>query len=249
MLAKLVTEEFFQVGGGNDAFADDFPGVVAEDDDGGDEVGAEVAGVEYQRDAGAELLHYLRAADAGRMAGDIGAGAGDGAGELVDEAGDDGVARPAQSDASGVAGDFEWQAMSGVDDDGERAGPKMLGESQKIYGDIAREQHALVNGIDQDGQGAGFGAAFDAVDLGHGGEVERVGGKSVDGVGGDGDHAAASQEFSRVTEHVWFRGLRVDAQQFCRQFVAFCDDSKAARSDSLAAIRSGDATIGPEAVQ
>lgn len=83
--------------------------------------------------------------------------------------------------------------MSGVDNDGEGAGPELLRESQKIYGDIAGEQHGLVNGIDQDGQGAGFGAAFDAVDLSDGGEVERVGGESVDSVGGDGDDAAAGQ--------------------------------------------------------
>ena len=95
LFAKLVAEEFFEVGGGDDAFADDFPGVVAKDYDGGDQVGAEVAGVEDEWEAGAELLHHLRAADAGRMAGNIGAGAGDGAGELVDEAGDDGVAWPA----------------------------------------------------------------------------------------------------------------------------------------------------------
>lgn len=95
VVAELVAEEFFEVGGGDDAFADDFPGVIAEDYDGGDHVGAEVAGVENERDAGAELLHDLRAGNAGRMSGNIGAGSGDGAGELVDQAGDDSVARPA----------------------------------------------------------------------------------------------------------------------------------------------------------
>ena len=41
--------------------------------------------------------------------------------------------------------------MRGVDDDGEGAGPELLREAQKIYGDIAGEQHGLVDGIDEDG--------------------------------------------------------------------------------------------------
>src|SRR5580704_19141873 len=83
---------------GDGAFAEDFPVFVLDADDRGGEAGTGFAGVENEREAQAELLHQLIGVGAGREAGDVRAGAGDGAAELVDELFDDGMFGPAQCD-------------------------------------------------------------------------------------------------------------------------------------------------------
>src|ERR1700744_271884 len=83
---------------------------------------------------------------------------------------------------------------------------------------LAHQDEGLFERIHENGQSACLGAAFDAIKLVYGGEIEGVGGKSVEGVGGDGDDTAADKEMRRVTQCIDFRCLRVNAQQFCRQF-------------------------------
>ncbi len=111
--------------------------VAVEADDGGGEDAAGVACVEDQGQAVAELLYDLICGGAGREAGEIGAGAGDGSADGFDDCGGDWHIRPAQSDAAGVAGDFQGQTVGGFDDEGQRAGPEFVRESKKCVGHIA----------------------------------------------------------------------------------------------------------------
>ena len=220
-------EDGFDVGDGDGAFAEDFPIFVLDADDRGGETGTGFAGVEDEREAQAELLHDLIAAGAGREAGDVGAGAGDGAAKFVDELFDDGMFGPAERDFAGVGGDFERDAVCGFDNEGKAAGPEGLGELGEIAGRVlhrgaleealAHQDERLFERVDEDGEGARFGAALDTIKLVDGGEIEGVGGEAVESVGRDGDDTAANEEMSRVSQCIDFRCLRVNAQQFCRQ--------------------------------
>lgn len=91
---------------GDYAFADQGPLVAIDPDDGGGQDAAGIAGVEDQRQAVAQLLHDLCSAGAGWKAGEIRAGAGDGASDGFDERGGNFGIGPAKGDASGVACDF-----------------------------------------------------------------------------------------------------------------------------------------------
>ena len=98
-------------GEGDGAFAEDFPVFVLDADDGGGEARAGFAGIENEREAKAELLHQLIGVGAGWEAGNVGAGASDGAAEFVDELFDDGMFGPAEGDFASVGGDFQRDAI------------------------------------------------------------------------------------------------------------------------------------------
>lgn len=151
------------------------------------------------------MLHDLLGAGARRETGEIGAGAGDGAADGFDERGGDFGIGPAESDASGVAGDFQRQAMSGFDDESETAGPEFIGESEETVRDVADERYGLFDGVDEDRESFGFGAALGAKDGFDRGEVEGIDGKAVESVGGNADNFAALDETSGVLHQMIFR--------------------------------------------
>ena len=187
-------------GGGDGAGAADAPVVAAKFDDGGRSGDSRFAGVQDEGQAVAELAKDFIAAGAGGRAGKIGAGSGDGRAVLADEIADDFALGPAQGDAAGVGGKFEGETVGGVEDDGKGAGPAGFGEFEKIVGEIAGKKRCLVKRTDEDSEGAGFGAAFDAEDFVDGGEVEGIGDEGVERVGGSGDDRATAEPIGGVTD-------------------------------------------------
>lgn len=97
--------------------------------------------------------------------------------------------------------------MSGLDDESESAGPKFICESEKSVGHIACESGRLFDGIDEDRESAGFWARLELEYAFDGVEIERVGGKTVESVRGNGDDAAALDEAGRVVDDVPLRGF------------------------------------------
>ncbi len=187
-------------GGGDGAGAADAPVVAAKFDDGGRSGDSRFAGVQDEGQAVAELAKDFIAAGAGGRAGKIGAGAGDGRAVFADEIADDFAFGPAESNAARVGGHFERKAVGGVEDDGKRAGPAGFGEFEKIVGEIAGKKRGLVKRTDEDGEGAGFGAALNAKDFVDGGEVEGIGDERVERVGGSGDDRTAAEPVGGVAD-------------------------------------------------
>ncbi len=187
---------------------DDFGGDGA--DDGGRHESLSFSRVEDERDAIAELAKDFVATGAGGRARNVGAGAGERDADFLDESTDDFTSGPTQGDAASVAGNFQRETHGSVENDGERAGPESLGETIEIVGKIASENVRVVNGVDEQRKSFGFGASFDAEDFVDGGEVDRIGSKSVERVGGNRDHRAAIEPTSRVTDEARIRRIRAE---------------------------------------
>ena len=77
-----------------------------------------------------------------------------------DQRGGDARIRPAQRDAAGVAGHFQRQAMRGVDDQRQRAGPEFVREREKGVGNVADQRDRLLDRIHQNRQRVRFRAAL-----------------------------------------------------------------------------------------
>jgi hypothetical protein len=186
--------------GGNGAFATDTPVVAAELDDGGWDQALSFSGVEDERDAVAELAEDLVATGACGRAGDVSAGTGKRDADFLDELRDDFTSGPAKRNASSVAGNFQRKTHGSVENDGERAGPKGVGETIEIVGKIASENMGVVDGVDEQRKSFGFGAALDAEDFVDGGEIDGIGSESVERVGGYSNDRAAIEPTSGITD-------------------------------------------------
>lgn len=184
-------EGFADLVGGNGAFAANAPVIATEFDNGGRAGVVGLTGIEDERETIAELSEDIDAAGAGGRAGKISAGAGERDAEFSNEIDDDFGLGPAESDAARVGGDFQRKAIGGVDDHGERAGPAGLRETKEIIGEIAGENLGVNERADENGEALGFGASFNAENLVDGGEIDGIGGESVERIGGNGDDGAA----------------------------------------------------------
>jgi hypothetical protein len=194
--------------GGDGAFAADAPVVATEFDDGGWHEALRFAGVEDERDAVAELSEDFVATGAGGRAGNVGAGAGERDANFLDESRDNFTSGPAKRDATRVAGNFQRQAHGRVENDGERAGPESVGETIEIVRKIARENVSVMDRVDEKRKRFGFGATLDAKDFVDGGEIDGVGGESVERVGGNSDHRTAIEPTSGVTDEARIGRIR-----------------------------------------
>jgi hypothetical protein len=210
-------ERFVDLLRGDGAFAADAPEVAAEFDDGGrrDAIGA--AGVEDQREAITELAEDFVAGFAGRRAGKIGAGAGERNADFGDEVADNSILGPAKSDAARVAGDFQREAVGSVDNQSERAGPAGLRQTIEIIGKVPGEGLGKGDGVDEDRKSALLGASFDAKNLFDRGEIDRIGGQSVERVGWHSDDRTAIEPVSRVANDPWIGIRGTDLQYLSRQ--------------------------------
>lgn len=95
--------------------------------------------------------------------------------------------------------------MSGFDDQSEAAGPEFIREGEETIGDIADEGYGLFDGVDEDRESFGFGAALGAKDGFDRGEVEGIDGEAVESVGGNADDFAALDETGGVLHQMIFR--------------------------------------------
>ena len=84
--------------------------------------------------------------------------------------------------------------MSCRNDERQRAGPEFMRESEKWMRGVANQSDRLLDGTDENRKSFRFRAAFHAKNLFDGREIERVGGKCVERVGGHGDDAAPLDE-------------------------------------------------------
>ena len=204
----VTTKGGLYLGFGKRAFAHDGPVIAGDADDGGRKDRAGVARIEYQRETVAKLFHDLLRVGAGRKAGEIGAGSGDGAADGFDQCGCDVRIGPAQGDAPCVPGDLEREAMSGFDDERERTGPEFVRKCEKHIGNIANERDGLLDGIDQNGQSFRFRTALDAENFLDRGEVQGVGSEPIKRVGRNADDAAAPDEARGIVNDSLLRGFR-----------------------------------------
>jgi hypothetical protein len=189
--AGVGVEDGAYVVGGDGTFAADAPVFAAEFDDGGGQDAVRLTGIEDEREAIAELIEDFFTGGAGGRTGFVGAGAGERHAEFGDKFLRDFAFRPTKSDAAGVGGDFQRQAVGRFDDDGERAGPAGFGEAKEIVGKLAGNFHGLVHGIDEDGKGARFRATFNAEDGIYSGEIDGVGSEGIERVRRNGNNGAA----------------------------------------------------------
>ena len=214
-------EGVLDVVGGDSAETADAPVIPFEFDNRGRHDGGSLAGVENEREAIAELVEDFFPAGAGGRVGDVGAGAGKWDANFGDEIRDDSGFGPTKGDAAGVGGDFEGEAVGGVDDDGERAGPTGFGETIKIVGKFARKHHGVIEIADEDGKGAVLGAPLDAEDLLDGGKINGIGGEGVEGIGGYGYNSTAVEPGRSIADDMRVGIGRADFEDLSRQAVPY----------------------------
>jgi hypothetical protein len=186
--------------GGDGTETADAPVIAFEFDDGGRHDPVGFARVKDQREAIAKLTENFLAAGAGGRAGDVGAGAGERDADFGDEIRNNFRFGPTESDATGVGGDFEGETVGRVDDDGKRTGPEGFGEAIEVVREVFGENERVIEMADEDREGAVLGAPFDAENLFDSGEVDGIGGQSVEGVGGDGGDRTAVEPGGSVAD-------------------------------------------------
>ena len=152
---------------------------------------------------------------------------GDRSAELVDQLFDDRALRPAQRHLAGVRRDFQWHAVRRLHHQRQAPGPESFRQFLEIPGRVIHARspllrarasiRGLIQRIHQDWQRPGFRSPFHSVQLVHGRKIERVGSQSIERVGGNSNDTASDEEMRRISQCIDFRGLRVHAQQFCRQ--------------------------------
>ena len=186
--------------GGDSAETADAPVIAFEFDDRRRHDGFGFAAVEDQGKTVAKLVEDFRAADAGRGVGNVGAGARQGDADFGNEVRDDLGFGPAQRDAAGVGGDFQREAVGGINDDGERTRPAGVGEAIEIVGKFAGQDHGVIETADEDGEGAMLGASLHAKNFFDSGKIDGIGSESVKRVCRDGDDRAAVEPGGSIAD-------------------------------------------------
>jgi hypothetical protein len=210
-------EGFLDLLRGDGSFAADAPEVAAEFDNGGRRGAVGIPGVENQREAIAELAEDFVAGFAGGRAGEIGAGAGERNTDFGDEVADNFVFGPAQSHATGIGGDFQREAVRGIDDQRERAGPAGLRQAIEIIGKIPGERLGKGERVDEDRKSALLGTSFDAKNFFDRGEIDGIGGESVERVGWHSDDRTTMEPARRIANDPWIGIRGIDLQYLSRQ--------------------------------
>ena len=193
---------------GQSALADDGPFISVDADDGGGHRTAGVAGIENEREAVSKLLENLSRVCARRKAGKIGAGARDRSTDRLDKSCDDAGIGPAKRDPTGISRNLQRQAMRSFYYESESTGPELVSQRQKHIGDFTDQTNGLLNRIDKNRQGFGLRSAFDLEDSFDGGEIERIGGKSVKRVSSDTYDATALDEGGGIIDDMTLRCFR-----------------------------------------
>jgi hypothetical protein len=205
--------------GGDCAFAEDHPGVASageiDDRGGGGTDGG--AAVDNERELVAELLADAGGGGALGQAEEVGRGRGDGQAEAGDDGAGDGGFGDAEGEVAGVGGYAQGEARAGFDDDGEGAGPELLGEAVEGGVELAAELVGLGNLGDEEREGLVAGAGFELVDAFDGAEIDGVDGQAVEGVGGERDDVAAVKAGCDVVNERRLRLVGMNTESFGRQ--------------------------------
>lgn len=150
-------------------------------------------------------------------AGKVGAGAGERGAQFRNKIIDDFVFGPTESDTTSVGGDFQGEAVRSVNDDGKWARPTSLGETIKIVGKIFGKNLGIDERVNEDGKGALFGASLDTKNFFNRGEIDGIGGESVERVRGDSNDGTAIKPTCSVADDPRIGTLRSDLQHFSGQ--------------------------------
>src|ERR1700730_6342848 len=126
-----------------------------------------------------------------------------------------------------MGGHLQRNAVRCFDDQCEPTGPERFRETQKVpwrmldggalERALAHQHQRLVERIYQDRKRPRLGTPLDSIQFVYCGEIERIGGQSVERIRGNPDHTAPEEKMCCVAQHICFRGLRTNAQQFCGQ--------------------------------
>ncbi len=206
------------------ALAKDHPGVTAagEIDDGGGGGAGGGAAVDDERDLVAELLLDAGGVGALGVAVEVGGGGGDGQAKTADDGARDGGFGDAEGEVAGVGGDAEGEFRTGLDDDGQRAGPELFGEAIEGGVELAGDLVGLGDLCDEKREGLVAGAGFELVDAVDGLEIDGVDGEAVEGVGGKSDDVAVVEACDDVIDERWFGLVGMDTESFGRQIWLLC---------------------------
>jgi hypothetical protein len=104
--------------------------------------------------------------------------------------------------------------MRGVDDDGQSPGPEFVREGQERVGNVAGERDGLLDRIDEDRECFRFRPALHAEHFFDRGEIERIGRKGVESIGGHADDTSTADEAGGVVHHRRLGSLRRNFQDF-----------------------------------
>ena len=203
------------------AFAENHPGVAAagEVDDGGGGGAGGGAAVDDEGKLVAQLFADAEGRGALRQAGEVSRGRGDGQAEASYDGAGDGGFGDAEGKIAGVGGHAQGKLAAGFDDDGEGAGPELLGEPIERGVELASEFVGLGDLGDEEREGLVTGASFNFVDAFDGAEIDRVDGEAVEGVGGKGDDVTAVEAVDDVVDERGLGFVGMDAEGFGRQCV------------------------------
>ncbi len=152
----------------------------------------------------------------GEGVGRVGAGSGQREAALADDGLHDGMEGPAQSNGGAASGDDVGDAVAAGDDQGKRAGPEGARKAGGKGGPFAGAGMGDVGVRDMDDDGVVGGALLDGKDLADGMGVPCVGGKAIDGLGGERDDMAVAQQAGGPGDGLLEEGGGVDGEDFGR---------------------------------
>jgi len=153
----------------------------------------------------------------------IGGGGGDGEPEAFDDGAGDGGLGDTKGDVAGVGGDAQGELCTGLDDDGEGAGPELFGEAVECGVEVAGELVGLGDVGDEEGERLVAGAALDVVDAVDGVKIDGVDGETVEGIGGECDDVALVEAGNDLIDESRFGLVGMDPENLGRQITrSFC---------------------------
>ena len=188
------------------------------------------AGVDDGVDFAVEILEHMCRGSGADMAEDIGAGRGDGNSGLANYLKRYRVGRHADADQRTARSDNIGNGFRAGKQQRQGSGPERFHQAahrRRILDDELLQHRVFVNGAGNvHDDGIPGGALFGLKDARHGRRVKRIGAKSVDGFGGQGDETAGAKNLRGLSDGglrlVSFHAGRVDSKvqglhlRYCR---------------------------------
>ena len=176
---------------GNYAFSQDCRVAVGHIYYGGGLSAGARAPIDYQVDFAIELFGGFLGGHGIWAAGNVGAGAGNGGGEGGGELPGDRVIGDSDGNGCAPAIDEAGDVRPATYHEGQGAGPECFGENSCEALGLFGDEGQVVGGGKEKGDGLGIGSALGVVEFADGGVDEGMSAETVEGVGREGDEAAA----------------------------------------------------------